>query len=240
MQNTEPQKKASEPEQPTRRLKDVDAAERTYFLRAAVWLAPVSLLLFVLMTLAAGQLGGMSAGKALVFGLFFGLLGPWIAYGLFYKYVMGGTASLLGRLYYSDDSTPRAPTSWRAQALSVRGLHSEALRAFEEEAAEYPDDPGPCLKAAALCLQELDDPESAIRFFLRAREATGTTAETDAYISVRLADIYEAVGAPDEGALELKRLLQRHPDSQHASGARTRLAALRRGQIGGPNSGEGG
>jgi tetratricopeptide (TPR) repeat protein len=238
MQNREPQKKASEPGRPMRRLKDVDAVERTQFLRAAAWLAPVSLLFFFLMTLAAGQLGGMGPGKALLFGLFFGLLGPWIAYGLLYKYVIGGTSSLLSRLHYSGDSTPRAPTSWRAQVLSVRGSHSEALQAFEEEAAEYPDDPGPCLKAAALCLQELDDPESAIRFFLRAREAAGTTAETDAYISLRLADVYEAVDAPDEGALELKRILQRHPDSQHASGARARLAALKRGQIGEPNSGE--
>jgi tetratricopeptide (TPR) repeat protein len=240
MQNGEPPKKASEPERPTRRLKDVDAVERTRFLWAAAWLAPVSLIFFFFITLAADQLGGMGLGKALVFGLFLGLLGPWIAYGLFYKYVIGGTGSLLGRLYHSGDSTPRAPTSWRAQALSVRGLHSEALQAFEEEAAEYPDDPGPCLKAAALCLQELDDPESAIRFFLRAREAAGTTAETDVYISVRLADIYEAVGAPDKGALELKRILQRHPDSQHAQGARTRLAAFRRGRIGEPNSGESG
>jgi tetratricopeptide (TPR) repeat protein len=240
MQNREPQKKASEPERPTRRLKDVDAVERTHFLRAAAWLAPVSLIFFFLMTLAAGQLPGMSLGKALLFGFFLGLLGPWIAYGLLHRYVIGGTASLLGKLYYSGDSTPRDATSWRAQGLSVRGFHSEALQAFEEEAAEYPDDPGPCLKAAALCLQELDDPESAIRFFLRAREAAGTTAETDAYISVRLADIYEAVGSPDEVALELKRILQRHPDSEYARGTRVRLAALRRGQSGEPNSGESG
>jgi tetratricopeptide (TPR) repeat protein len=238
MQTRERQKKTGEMERSTRRLKDVDAAEWAGFFRAAVWLGPVSLLIFVFTTVAAAQLGGTSLGKALVFGLAVGLLGPWIAYGLLYKYVIGGTASLLGRLYYSGESTSRGTTAWRAEALSARGSHGEALEAFEEEAAEHPDDPGPCLKAAALCLQELDDPESAVRFFLRAREAAGTTAETDAYISFRLADLYETLGAPNEGALELKRILQRHPGSQHAQGARARLAELRRRKVGEPNSGE--
>ena len=238
MQNRGRHKKADEPERPTRRLKDIDAAEWAGFFRAAVWLGPVSLLIFVFTTVAAAQFRGASLGKALLYGLFVGLLGPWIAYGLLYKFVIGGTASLLGRLYYSSESALRGTTVWRAEALSARGSHREALEAFEEEAAEHPDNPGPCLKAAALCLQELNDPESAVRFYLRAREAAGTTAETDAYISFRLANTYEMLGASNEVALELRRILQLHPDSQHAQGARARLAEFRRRQLGESNSGE--
>lgn len=226
---------------PPKGLKDVDAVERVYFLKAAVFLAPVSLLFFFLMTTAASRIWGMGPGQALLFGFFFGLLGSWIVYGLVYKYVIGGTASLLGRLYYSDESTPQAPTSWRAQALSVRGSHTEALQALEADAAEYPDDPGPCFRAAALCLQELNDPESAIRFFLQARAAKGTAPETDAYISVRLADLYEMLGEPSQAMKEMGRLLQLHPDSQHAPGARARLAALKRAaQAGEQNPAQGG
>ena len=238
MRNRKRRKKAGELERSTRRLKDVDAAEWAGFFRAAAWLGPVSLLLFIFTTAAASQLGGASPIKALVFGLAVGLLGPWIVYGLLYRYLIGGAASLLGRLYYSSESTLRGTTAWRAETLSARGSHREALEEFEREATEHPDDAGPCLRAAALCLQELDDPESAVRFFLRAREAAGTTAETDAYISWRLADIYEALGTSSEGALELKRLLRLHPDSQHAQGARARLAELRRRQAGESNSGE--
>ncbi len=238
--SSDPLKPSSESRPPLKRLKDVDAVERARLYSAAAWLAPVSVVFFGFVTFAASQIWGLGLGKSLLFGFFVGLLGPWAAFGLLYKYVIGGTASMLGKLYYSDESTPRAPTSWRAQTLSVRGAHSEALLAFEEEAALYPDDPGPCLRAAAFCLQELDDPESAIRFFLRAREAAGTTPETDAYISVRLAELYEAVGSADEAAREMKRILLHHPDSQHAAGARARLASLKRIQPGEPNSGESG
>ncbi len=235
--SSDPLKPSSESRPPLKRLKDVDAVERARLYSAAAWLAPVSVVFFGFVTFAASQIWGLGLGKSLLFGFFVGLLGPWAAFGLLYKYVIGGTASMLGKLYYSDESTPRAPTSWRAQALSVRGSHSEALQALEEEAVEYPDDPGPCLRAAAICLQELDDPESAVRFFLRAREAAGTSSETAAYISVRLADIYESIGSPDEAAREMKRILQLHPDSQHARGARARLAGRKRTQTGEPNPG---
>jgi tetratricopeptide (TPR) repeat protein len=225
---------------PPKRLKDVDAVERARLVKAGVWLAPASLVFFGMLTAAASRIWGFGPLGALLVGLFLGLLGPWIAYGLIYKYVIGGTATLLGRLYYSDESTPQAPTSWRAQALSARGSHAEALKALEEEAAEYPDDPGPCMRAAALCLQELDDPESAVRFFLQARRAQATTPETDAYISVRLADVYESLGEAGQAMTEMSRLLKLHPDSQHAPGARARLAALKRAQAGEQNPAEGG
>ncbi len=145
-----------------------------------------------------------------------------------FKYLIGGTATFLGNLYYSSEATPQPPTSWRAQALSVRGSHAEALEALQEEVAEYPDDPGPCLKAAALCLQELNEPEAAIAFYERARGLPGIAAETEQYITIRLADIYESLDRRGPAMKELRRLLDRHPDSKYAGGARTRLAALKR------------
>ncbi|NIR43814.1 MAG: tetratricopeptide repeat protein [Gemmatimonadetes bacterium] len=224
----EPKKKyASEIERRRRPLKDVDAEDRAQFIRAAVWLAPVSLVFFMFVTAAATDIWGMGPGMALLVGLILGLAGPWLAYGLVYRYVIGGTANLLGKLYYSSEATPQPPTSWRAQALSVRGSHAEALQALQEEVAQYPDDPGPCLKAAAFCWQELDEPEAAIAFYERARKLPGIAAETDQYITIRLADIYESLGRRGPAMRELRRLLDRHPDSHYSAGARTRLAGLK-------------
>jgi tetratricopeptide (TPR) repeat protein len=225
----EPKKKyASEIERRRRPLKDVDAGDRAQFYKAAVWLAPASLIFFIGVTGAARQIWGLGPGASLLVGLILGLGGPWLAYGLFFKYVIGGTASLLGSLYYSNKATPQPPTSWRAQALSVRGSHAEALEALQEEVALYPDDPGPCLKAAALCLQELDEPEAAIAFFERARGLKGITAENDQYITMRLAAVYESLGQSGAAMKELRRLLDRNPDSRYANGARSRLAELKR------------
>lgn len=225
----EPKKKyASEIERRRRPLKDVDATERAMFLKAAAWLAPASLVFFLFVTAAAREIWGLSPGASLLAGLLLGLGGPWLAYGLLFKYMIGGTAGFIGKLYYSSESTPQPPTSWRAQALSVRGSHAEALEALQEEVALYPDDPGPCLKAAALCLQELNEPEAAIAFFERARGLPGITAENDEYITMRLADVHQSLGQAERTMKELRRLLQRHPGSRYAGGARARLAEMKR------------
>ena len=228
MESKGERKYASEIERRKRPLKDVDAVERAHFIKAALWLAPASIVFFIAVTAAAIYKWGLSPGKALVVGLLLGLGAPWLSYGLLNRYFIGGIASLLGKLYYSHESTPRPPTSWRAQALSARGSHAEALLALEEDAALYPDDPGPSLRAAALCIQELDDREAAIRFYHRARKAAGTAPETDTYISIRLADIYEALGEPEQVKAEMQRILRLHPDSPHSAAARSRLAALQR------------
>ncbi len=228
MVNKDDRKYASEIERRKRPLKDVDAVERARFIKAAFWIAPASIVFFMMVMAAASEIWGMSPAMALLVGLVLGLAGPWLAYWFVYRYLIGGTASVIGRLYFSHDSSPRPPTSWRAQALAARGSHAEAVQALEEEAALYPDDPGPCLRAAALCLQELDDPETAVRFFLRAREAADTTPETDAYISIRLASIHEAQGESERERAEMQRLLRLHPDSPHSAAARSRLAALKR------------
>ncbi len=209
-------------------LKDVDAVERAYFVKAFGFLFPVSVLFFLLVTLAAVKIGGLGLLQALLFGLLLGLGGPLIVYGIFYFSVAGGATVLFSRLYGGGATgRPRPPTSWRGQALSVRGSQAEALKAFEEHAARYPNDPGPCLRAAALCIEELDDPEAAVAWYQRARAAQNVTPETDAYVLARLADVYEAIGEEARAMVELRRLLQLHQESPYAKGARKRLAGLK-------------
>jgi tetratricopeptide (TPR) repeat protein len=223
----EPKKKyASKIEQRRRPLKNVDAAARAWFLRAALWLVPTGLMFTILIGAVLAD-RGMPEGKAYLTALAYSFGGLFLVYGFLYFGVIGGTASFLGKIYFSSAAPIKQPKSWRGQALAVHGSHKEALKAFEEEAARYPHDPGPCLRAAAVCLEEMDDPESAIAWYLRARQATGLTRETDQYICVRLADLYETLGSEGSASVELRRLLQKHPGSQYAPGARARLAELK-------------
>jgi tetratricopeptide (TPR) repeat protein len=219
---------ASEIEQRRKPLKDVDAAERVFLYKALVWLTPAGFLVSLSLTALLANRGwnplaALGAGFAIGLG---GML-------LVYFGVIGGTASLFGKVYFISGSTgtPLPRTSWRAQALAVHGSLDKALAALEEEAARYPDDPGPCLRAAALCLDELDDPEGACRWYERARRAVDLAPETDQYLSVRLAELYESLGAEDRARVELRRLLELHPDSAYAAGARARLATLKIRQI---------
>jgi tetratricopeptide (TPR) repeat protein len=223
----EPKEKyPSELEKWRRPLKDVDTVARAYFFRAAVILVPVGLFFSLV-------IGSLLARRGMPFwlGLLFGLGGISLLYGFIYFVVIGGTASFLGKIYFSSAPPLEAPQSWRGQALAVHGSHAEALEAFEEEADRYPRDPGPCLRAAALCLEEMDDPELAIAWYLRARKAEGLPRETDEYICVRIADICESIGDDSRARVELRRLLERHPGSDYAAAARGRLAILKARQM---------
>jgi tetratricopeptide (TPR) repeat protein len=227
MAGKEPKKKyASELEQWRRPLKDVDAAARAWFLRAALWLAPTGMLFGLLIGAVLAD-RGMPESKAYLMGLLFGFGGLCLVYGFVYYVVIGGTASVLGKIYFSSAPPIDQPKSWRGQALAVHGSHAEALKAFEEEVARYPHDPGPCLRAAAVCLEEMDDPEKAIAWYLRARQAASITRETDEYTCVRIADICESIGDDSRAMVEMRRLLERHPGSDYAAAARSRLAILK-------------
>lgn len=212
-------------------LQDVDSTARARLLHALVWLVPVSLIFFAAVTYASLE-AGASLLVALLIGIALGLAGPFLAYGLIAYLVMGGAVFVLGRLYGGGTAgTPLPPSYWRAQALSARGSHLEALKALEGEVARDRDDPGPCLRAAALCAGELGDLESAVGWYKRARTASRIRPETDAYALMRLADLYEAIGDEGRAMVELRCLLERHPGSQYAGAARTRLANLKRTRI---------
>ncbi|MGD2153166.1 MAG: hypothetical protein PVG79_07830 [Gemmatimonadales bacterium] len=205
-----------------RPLKDVDTVARAHLFRAAVYLVPVGLFFSLV-------IGSLLARRGMPFwlGLLIGLGGIALVYGFIYFVFIGGTASFLGKVYFSSDPPVEGPQSWRGEALAVRGSHADALEAFEAEAALYPNDPGLCLRAAALCLEELNDPEKAIAWYLRARKVQGLPEETDEYLCVRIADICESIGDESRAMVELRRLLERHPGSQYAAAARGRLAALK-------------
>ncbi|MEE9132337.1 MAG: hypothetical protein V3U13_02135 [Gemmatimonadota bacterium] len=208
-------------------LRDVDSTARARLFSVLVWLVPVSFFFFVAITFASVS-AGTGLVPALLLGVLLGIGAPFLFYGLLYYFVIGGTASFLGRLYGGGSSgSPTPPTYWRAQALSARGSHAEALEALEVEVAQDPGDPGPCLRAAALCIKELGDPEAAAGWYKRARSAERITPETDVYVSMRLADLYESAGEEGRVIVELRRLLERHPGSQYAATARSRLAVLR-------------
>jgi hypothetical protein len=214
-------------------LKDVDAAERAFFIKGVVWLLPVGVFLAFMVTIAAQGLLGLASGWALLLGLSLGLAGPLAVYGIIYIVGIGGTSSLLRRLYGAGTSgTPMPPTYWRAQALLVRGSRSEALQSLEADAAADPDDPGPCLRAASLCLEELHDRRAAVGWYLRARSAERITAEADAYVTFRLSNLYEELGETPRAMVELRRLLELHPESPYAQGARDRLVRLKHRHFG--------
>jgi hypothetical protein len=225
--NEDSDKYASPIEKRRRRLKDTDLVTTARYVKAIVWLAPAGVVFFVFVTLAGMEIGGMSLGRALLLGLVLGLAGPFIVYALLNFVVVGGAVFVLSHIWCGGGGTDRPSTGWRGQALAAHGSHAEALEAFEADAARDPGDPGPYLRAAAVCIEDLDDPKLAVGWYLRARDAQRVAPETDAYVGVRLAELYETIGEEGHAMVELRRLLQRHPDSPYAKRARAQLYDLK-------------
>lgn len=210
------------------RLKDVDSGERARHIFAAAWLVPWLLIIAGAVAYFLTQ-SGVSPLVSVLVGLLFLVAGLILYFGLFFAGIIHPTAAFLGDSLYGGGTTgtPHPETYWRAEALSARGQHREALDELELAVADNPDDPRPCLMAAKICAQELRDPTNAAAWYRKARQVAEADPELAAYVTMRLAQVYEDVGEPGRAAVELRRLLVQHPESKYAAGARSGLARLK-------------
>jgi hypothetical protein len=210
-------------------LKDVDSAERAQLIHALAWLLPALVVLGVFTAFAASAILGLGLFLSLLVGLSVILIGFSFFYVIMYKGVIGGTASLLGSIYGGAGSpAQRRPAYSRAQALASRGACDDALAVLEADIFEDPGDAGPYLAAAAICIDNLGDRQRGADFYRRALAAERLNAETGAYICVRLAQLHEAEGDTGRESVELRRLLERYPESLYCAQARRRLKELKR------------
>lgn len=208
--------------------KDVDSATRAQLFFASSWLLPALIVIGVFTAGASHFVLGLSPIQSLLVGLAVMLGGSALFYVVVYKGVIGGTASFLGSIY-GGSRTPaqRAPAYSRAQALAKKGSRIDALAVLEAEVVGDPGNPGPYLAAATIALEEAGDPHLAADWFRRARGAERITAETSAYVCLRLAEIYEAVEDTGRASVELRRLIELYPDSPYTELARGRLRELK-------------
>lgn len=210
-------------------LRDVDSVLRAQSLLPLAWFLFVAALAMPAALVGAGYLGA-SPVQAILLALLFTASVAGLFYLLWYPLVIGGAVRLFGRIYGVEGEGKEGRTYWRAQALAARGAVGEAVAAYADAARRHPDDPVPCLRAAALCERELGDPSAAVKWYLRARRTGALAAGTDAHVTRRLIDLYASrPGHERQAQFECRRMLTLHGASPHASGARERLASLERG-----------
>ncbi len=208
--------------------RDVDSATRAQLFFASAWLLPALIVIGVATAGASRFVLGLGPLQSLLVGLAVMLGGSALFYVVVYQGVIGRTASVLGSIYGGSRApAQRAPAYSRAQALAKKGSRDDALAVLEAEVVEDPGNPGPYLAAAAIALDEFGDARLAADWLRRARGAERITAETSAYVCFRLAEIYESVGDPGRASVELRRLIELHPDSQYTELAGGRLRELK-------------
>lgn len=128
----------------------------------------------------------------------------------------------------SGASTPYEEGFSYQDALAARGDVAGALESLEAVIAERPGVAAPRLKAAELYARRGKDPRRAAALFREVRDLPGVSSRDALYAASRLADLYEGpLAEPGRALVELRRLIERHPGTDVAAGARTAIARIK-------------
>ncbi|HRN54049.1 MAG TPA: hypothetical protein PK788_11165 [Gemmatimonadaceae bacterium] len=160
------------------------------------------------------------------------LVGGAIGYGTGFaiaRTLFGAGARLAGSVYApGGDTTKYTPTFSHIEALEVRGDLDGAAAAWDAAVAEHPESLLTQVRAADFHLRLRKDPAAALERYLRARSLGSGAADTQRYVQQKIVDLYLGP-LRDEGRamVELRRLIDGHPGSREAEGARAALTELK-------------
>jgi hypothetical protein len=142
------------------------------------------------------------------------------------RFAQGSGAVMKAFTLPSGNSTPyEEQYSW-LEAMIARGDLAGALEGFEAIIAERPDAVAPRLRAAEHYAARNFNPGRAAELFREARNVTAITRRDAIYCTSRLIDLYDGpLNDPGRAMVEMRRVIEQHPDSAVARHARQALAA---------------
>jgi hypothetical protein len=149
--------------------------------------------------------------------------------------VTGTTLGLSGiagagfhRVMLSGASTPYEEQFSYQAALVIRGQVDEALASYETIIAEHPTMVSARLRAAALHAARGNNPQRAAELLRDVLRTPGLAARDEIAASNRLIELLAGpLGEPGRAMVELRRLIDRHPQSDTAARAKLMLAELK-------------
>lgn len=155
-------------------------------------------------------------------------------------------AKLVGVMVFSGSGKaaqsiymPATTGAWRAthshiDAMQANGKHRAAADAWDHVAMTEPKNPWPLLRAGEIYYRELGEPGTALERFRLARDLPMIGPEQHLYASQKVIDLHLGP-LRDEGRalVELRRLIEKHPDTPEAEGARAAIQGLKAAR-GGP------
>ena len=182
------------------------------------------LLLFGTAVAVALALSGIAPRAILLVGAF------WAIYGLISGFTGGVLEPAIESLAAALQSVglTRAGGGYSAiETLVARGHLSDAAEAYRQRAQQPADRVEATVRRAALLAGPLGQPETAL-VELQALREHRVSADADLRIGVALVDVYERrLGDPGRAMVELRRLIDLHPDRRATVRLRRELATLK-------------
>lgn len=122
------------------------------------------------------------------------------------------------------------------EALAATGDAAGAAEAYLRRAADSKERVPALLRRAAVLAGPLGRPADAVTELESLRRSTeGLSPTDDIDIGLALVDLHDhRLGEPGRAMVELRRLIDRHPQTHHGHRIRTMLAALRERHFGDP------
>lgn len=142
--------------------------------------------------------------------------------------LLGSSGRVAQSVYMPRAAGSYARTHSNIDAMEAKGDYTGAVAAWEAVSVSEPGNPWPLIRAGELYMRALGEPEMALDRFRLAREVPGITPEQQRYASLKVIDLYLGPLA-DEGRamVELRRLIDQHPLTREANGARAALQRLK-------------
>ena len=132
----------------------------------------------------------------------------------------------------SGASTPYVEQFSYQQALVMQGKVDEALESFEAIINERPGRVDAHIRAAELYVSERRNWKRAAELFRDAQAIPTISVGEDVYVTNRLVDLYTGpLATPSRALIELRRLIDRYPDSVGAGHAREVLARMKKDHV---------
>jgi hypothetical protein len=168
-----------------------------------------------------GTQGALFAGGLAVLA---GLLAYWLPL----RFIKAAGDAALALTFPSGKSTPYEEQFSYQDSLEARGDVAGALESYEAVIAERPTAVAPRLRAADLHARRGENPRRAAELFRELREMAGVSRRDALYASSRLVDLYDGpLNEPGRALVELRRIIEHHPGTRVAEGARQALPRLK-------------
>lgn len=167
----------------------------------------------------------------------------WHAAGTFAASVPAVTLLILGGVFWFPQAAgrgvlrllapnagiaPRQSSYSHLQAKVAAGDIVGAVAAYEATMAAEPASIVLRMQAIELFAGAAKNPVRAAELLVALRRVPGLAAQQDLYTSQRLIDLYDGpLGQPHRSLSELRRIVERHPETREAAFARDALARRR-------------
>jgi len=179
-------------------------------------------ILAFVVTLSVTSIHGLTWKSLLISlgaGILTGGLGPLLGY-------LGGRFA--STVVFGASTTPYIPQYSYQDSLIQQGRLPEALESFEALIAEQPAAADVRIRAAELYAKDENSVKRAAELFREVQRLDGVSVGNDVYATNRLVDLLIGpLDNPSRALVELRRLIDRYPQSSAAVRARETLAVLK-------------